>query len=114
MNKANQSLYDELFVLATCLLQKGELSEDIHRALLQKSEDIVLVTVVIKEAKNHYYADLRKQGFRWILAGCIFGMTGMIVTLFNFASNRSIEMAMFGFTTVGIVVALWGVFKLIG
>lgn len=114
MKKEDQELYDELYHLATSLLLKGEQNDEIHARLLQKCEDIVLVTVVIKEAKNHYYADLRKQGFRWIVAGCVLGMTGMIVTLFNFASNRSIEMAMFGFTTVGIVVALWGVFKLIG
>jgi hypothetical protein len=114
MEKENQEVYNHLYDLATCLLQKGELTEDIHSSLLKKCDDIVLVTVVIKEAKNHYYADLRKQGFRWILAGCILGMTGMIVTLFNFAFNRSIELTMFGFTTVGIVVALWGVFKLIG
>lgn len=110
----NQELYDELFVLAIQLLEKGEQIETIEAHLSRLSDDIVLITVVIKEAKNAHYARMRKQGFRLVLIGCLTGLSGFLITCINFNTSRSIDLAMYGLTSLGITIVFWGLFKIIG
>lgn len=107
-------LYDELLSMAKTLLRHGSDAEDLEKHLRQKTEDIVLITVIIKEAKKEHYAVLRKEGLAKILLGSILALLGFAVTFFNFHTNRSIDLAMYGFTTTGIVIVFWGLFKMIG
>lgn len=114
MNQLNQEQYEELFVLAIQLLEKGEQTDTIKEQLSRSCNDIVLITVVIKEAKNAYHASLRKQGFRLVLIGCITGLSGFLVTFINFNTSRSIDFAMYGLTSLGISIVFWGLVKIIG
>lgn len=110
----NPELYNDLLYLATHLLEKGENAQSIESALSEKTDDIVLITVVIKEARNAYYAELRKQGFRLIFIGCIIGLSGFLITFFNFNTSRSIDFAMYGLTSAGLGIVFWGLFKILG
>jgi hypothetical protein len=110
----NKDRYEELFLIALGQLEQGEPPDMIELLLLQKCEDAILIAVVLKEARNVHYAVLRKQGFRLILLGCILGVTGFLITLFNFNTSRSIDFAMYGLTTMGMLIVFWGLFKIIG
>jgi hypothetical protein len=114
MKDKNEELYNEMYQSAIRLLQQGESHQAIEEHLLQRCDDIVLVTVAIKEAKNTHYAALRKQGVRLMLVGCITGLSGFLITCINFNTSRSIDFAMFGLTTAGIITVCWGLFKIIG
>ncbi|PBQ33698.1 hypothetical protein CNR22_18570 [Sphingobacteriaceae bacterium] len=114
MKQDEQNLYEEYYQVALTLLQEGKHHEEIQEHLGKKSEDIVLITVVIKEARNAHYAGLRKQGLRLLLIGCITGLSGFLITCINFNTNRSIDLALYGLTTLGISLVFWGLFKIIG
>ena len=111
---SNPELYDKLLDLAIGMLEKGHDPAAIESALSQKTDDIVLITVVIKEARNAHYAELRTQGFRLILIGCLTGITGFLITFLNFNTSRSIDFAMYGLTSAGLIIVFWGLFKILG
>jgi hypothetical protein len=114
MEKPDPELYDHLFLSATSMLERGDAVPDIESVLLLQCDDIVLVTVVIKEARNAHYAKLSRQGFRLILLGCITGLSGFVLTFLNFNTNRSIDFAMYGLTSAGLTIVFWGLFKILG
>lgn len=114
MKKYNDALYDELFQLARLLLDRGTQTEVIEKQLNQKTEDIVLIAVVIKEAKNAYYAKRRHEGLVKIAIGALTIFVGFVITFFNYHANKSVEFAMFSFTSTGVVFVGWGLYKLIG
>jgi hypothetical protein len=114
MEKIDQELYDDLYLTTKMLLTRGTETDMIEKHLLQKTEDIVLITVVIKEARNDYYAILRKEGFRIIGVGVVFIALGFLITILNFDSNRSFTVAMIGFTSVGACIVFFGLYKVIG
>lgn len=111
---SNPELYDDLFRLAKDMLEKGQDPPAIEKALSEKTDDIVLLTVVIKEARNAYYTELRTQGFRLIIIGCLTGITGFLITFLNFNTSRSIDFAMYGLTSLGLIIVFWGLFKILG
>lgn len=110
----DQELYDDLFLTAKSLLIRGTETEKIEKHLLQKTDDLVLITVVIKEVKKEYYAEQRKEGMRYFLIGAVLIFTGFLITFLNFNSNRSFTLAMYGFTSVGTFIVFWALYKLIG
>ncbi len=110
----NPELYNDLLYLAIHLLERGENAQSIEKVLSEKTNDIVLIAVVIKEARNAYYAELRKQGFRLILIGCLTCITGFLITFLNFNTSRSIDLAMYGLTSLGLLIVFWGLFKILG
>ena len=114
MQDDNEKLFSELLVLTQELLERGAAFDAIEKKLLEKHDDIVLVTIVLKEAKNAHYSRLRKQGFQLILAGSAIGLCGFLITLFNFNTSRSIDLAMYGFTSAGLAIVFRGLFKVIG
>lgn len=114
MKGLNQEHFEELYLLAVKLLEQGQQADALEKHLLQCSDDIVLINVAIKEAKNSHYSRLRKDGFRLVVIGCITGLSGFLITFINFNTSRSIDLAMYGLTSLGITIVFWGLFKIIG
>ena len=114
MNQFDQELYDRFYKIAITLLESGKQHDEVEEHLAHISDDIILITVVIKEAKNAHYARLRKQGFWLVFIGCITGLSGFLITCINFNTNRSIDLAMYGLTSLGITIVFFGLFKIIG
>ena len=107
-------VYDNLYRVTRTLLEKGTDTEEIKEHLEKNGTDVILIAVVIKEAKKDHYEKLRKEGFRLIGLGCITGFSGLLITLINFNTTRSIDFAMYGLTTIGISIVFWGLYKIIG
>ncbi|MBL7931278.1 MAG: hypothetical protein JNL60_05235 [Bacteroidia bacterium] len=114
MDKTGQELYDQLYIAALGMFSNGFGKDDLEKELLKHSDDIVLVTVVITEARKTHYELCRKIGLRYILLGCLFGLAGFFITFLNFNTNRSISFAMYGLTTLGIGFVFWGLYKILG
>lgn len=114
MKKKDQVLYDDLYLTAKTLLLRGMENDMIEKHLLQKTEDIVLIAVVIKEAKNEHYANLRTEGLKILAIGATCVALGFLITFLNFNSNRSFVLALYGFTSIGACIVFWGLYKIIG
>lgn len=114
MEKIDQQLYDELYAMAKALLVRSTATDMIEKHLAQKSDDLVLITVVITEAKKDHYAQMRKEGIPKIAIGSVLIVVGFLITCLNFHSNKSFDFAMYGLTSIGIVFVFWGLFKMIG
>jgi len=110
----NTEQYEEFYQLAIKMLQDGEQVEAIEQQLARTNSDIILITVVIKEARNAHYALLRKQGFRLLFVGCVTCLCGFLITFINFHTNRQIDFALYGLTSVGVTIAFCGLFKIFG
>lgn len=114
MNAKDQDLYQKMYLAAMDLLAKGAGREDLESELIKLSEDVILVTVVITEARKDHFETLRKDGFRLILTGCILAGIGFLITFFNFNTNRSVNFAMYGLTSLGILFIFLGLYKILG
>jgi hypothetical protein len=110
----NEELYQELFVLTKEQLSRGAAMDSIEDYLRDRTDDAVLITVVLKEARKEHHAVLQKEGLQKIGIGIAFVASGFLITLLNFHSNKSFDYALFGFTSVGISFIFWGLFKIIG
>ena len=114
MSEYEGELYEEMFTMAKTLFAHGSDTEAVEKHLHQKTDDSVMIAVVMKEAKNQYYATLRKEGLAKILIGSALTLLGFAITFFNFHTNRSVDFVLYGFTITGIIIVFWGLFKLIG
>lgn len=114
MNGIDQQLYDELYSLTRTLLAHGTETPMIEKHLRQKTEDIVLISVVMKEARKDYYLILRKEGTVKILIGAVLIVLGFVITCFNFHAEKSVDFAMYGLTSGGLCFVFWGLYKMIG
>lgn len=114
MKEFDQDLYQKLYQVATELLSRGINREDLEAELLKQHSDLVMVTVVITEAKKDYYELMRREGLRFISIGCTLAMLGFLITCLNFNTARSFYFAMYGLTSLGIVLVFWGLYKILG
>ena len=114
MQMGEQELYDELYAMTKTLLARSADSEDIEKHLSQKTDDIVLITVVITEAKKDYYAQMRKEGLPKVALGTVLILVGFAITCLNFHNNKSFDFAMYGLTSIGIGFVFWGLYKMMG
>jgi len=114
MPALDDQLYKELYSFAWGLFAKGNPAVEVEAELKNKSDDPVLIAVVLKESRKDYHALMQKEGLQRILLGIAFAASGFLVTLFNFNSSTNFDYALFGFTTIGICFICWGLYKLIG
>ncbi len=114
MQETDPKIYNELYQLTLVHLTKGLHADDIKDELVKHGADVLLAAIVIAEAKKEHYEKLRKEGFRFILAGCLIGLCGCLLTLINYNTSRSIDFAMYGLTSLGLAVVFWGLFRILG
>lgn len=114
MTEHHQKLYSELYLRSYDMCSKGFARDDQEKELLKFSEDIVLITVVITEAKKDYHEVCRRQGQKYLTAGCVLCLVGFLITFLNFNTSRSINFAMYGLTSLGIGFVFLGLYKILG
>ena len=109
-----KEIWEELHLLANDCYAKGMDFDKIQKELLSRQNDEALVYAIIKKIKFEHYAELRKEGFKILAIGFAFILSGFIITCCNFHANQSIIFAMYGLTTIGIIIVFWGLYKIIG
>ena len=107
-------LWDQLYSIANDNYAKGLSFEKIQDLLIKEHNDEILIYAIIKKLKSVHYAQVRKEGLTMVGIGCMFILTGFIITFSNFHSNGSITFALYSLTTIGIVVVFWGLYKILG
>lgn len=114
MMTSKSELWDELYLLANQYYASGINFENINEKLLQRCNDEELVYAVIRKVKSEVYTQKREDGVIIIAIGLILILAGFIITCFNFHSNRSVSLAIYGLTAIGISVLFWGLYKIMG
>ncbi len=114
MKGFDPDLYQQLYAAATDMLNRGFNREDLESELLKLNDDIIIVTVAMTEARKDYYDLMRREGFRLISIGCTLAMLGFLITCLNFDTARSFYFAMYGLTSIGMIIVFWGLYKILG
>ncbi len=107
-------LYEEFMRTALSLLSRGFSSSEIEEELQKRSDDILLITVVIKDARNKHYEKMQAVGTQIIIVGSVLALLGFLMTILHFGSGTNFEYALFGFTGVGISLVFFGLYKIFG
>lgn len=110
----NKALWNELEELANETYLRNNDFEKITEILLQKHNDEAMVYAIVKKVKSDHYAKHRKEGLIILGAGFVLILLGFLITCFNFHSNQSFTFAMYGLTSIGLIVVFWGLYKIVG
>jgi hypothetical protein len=114
MQNQSKKIDEALYNKATDLLLQGQPASYIETELKKISDDFDLILDVIHKATKDYYANRRKVGLIKISIGVVLILLGFVITCFNFYSNKSFSLAMYGLTSFGIFFLFWGLYVLIG
>lgn len=104
----------ELISLANQYLASGMDFEKIKDKLLQHCNDEEIVSMIISRSKTDYYNQRRKEGTSILGIGLTLILLGFAITCFNYHSNQSVTFAMYGLTSGGILIVIWGLYKIMG
>ncbi|MDX2174159.1 MAG: hypothetical protein SFY56_13735 [Bacteroidota bacterium] len=106
--------WEKLYVFAKQLADTNKSFEDIENQLKQKTKDEATIIDIIKRLKKVRHAIKTKSGLTKLGIGALFLVVGFLITCINFHNNQSFTFVMYGFTSIGLVLMLWGLYEIIG
>lgn len=110
----NEEKYDDLYHKARLLLEQHKDFNSIHENLIKEGADQLSAVEIVKQIKLVYYAQKRQKGSMIILVGAVLLLVGFLLTISNFYANTSFTFVMYGFTTAGLLVMFYGLYKIFG
>jgi len=114
MHTGKGEIWKELVELAEQSYARNDDFEKITDVLLTKYNDQAMVYAVVKKLKSDHYAKHRKEGLVILGIGLVLILAGFLITCFNFHTNRSFAFAMYGLTSLGLIVVFVGLYKIVG
>ena len=116
MSKEKQEdiVYQRLLVVAREHFSRGNPVSELEEELRKICDDIVIITVAIREARIAHVAQMQRIGMQYIIVGSVLGLLGFVLTIIHVASGTSFEYALFGFTGLGISIVFLGLYKMFG
>lgn len=111
---SKDNINKELFDYALDLMRHKPDFEMIEIKLATKTENNDQINEIIKQLKKIRHEERRKTGLQKLALGSVLLVVGFLITAVNFHSNQSFTLVMYGFTTIGISLMLWGVYEIIG
>ncbi|HTL81286.1 MAG TPA: hypothetical protein VL651_06260 [Bacteroidia bacterium] len=99
---------------AFTLYEKGIEFSMIISTLEQAGAGEELRQEILLEIKNIHYSRRKNRGFKLVFAGALILIFGFILTVILFHSGSGINYAMYGLTTIGIILLLWGMIDILG
>lgn len=114
MKPNNDEEWERLYVFAKYLADTNKSFEEIENQLKQKTNDEATITDIIKRLKKVRHAVKTKSGLMKLGIGALFLVVGFLITCINFHNNQSFTFVMYGFTSIGLVLMLWGLYEIIG
>ncbi len=114
MHTGKGEIWKELAELAEQSYARQYDFEKITEVLLAKHNDEAMVYAVVKKLKSDHYAKHRKEGLVILGIGLVLILAGFLITCVNFHSNKSFTFAMYGLTSLGLIVVFVGLYKIVG
>jgi predicted phage tail protein len=92
----------------------GDSQDTILEKLQKLGLDEPTREVIMKEMSSLFLEKKRQNGIRMIIIGALFLVVGFFLTVFLFHANQSIDFVMYGMTTVGASLLLYGLVNVLG
>jgi hypothetical protein len=99
---------NEIVLFAKSLKKRNSSYHEISMQLLEKGISEKLVMEIIENLKTQHNQQKRSIGFACCGIGVTLLVAGCMLTLFLFNSGSSIKFAMYGLTTIGVVLTIKG------
>lgn len=106
--------WEHLYVFAKKLECNKMAFDEIEKRLFEKTKDVSVVSEIMIQIKKVHYAVKRKQGLIKMGFGSIFLVVGFFITYFNFYSNQSFDIVMYGSSSIGVILVFMGLYDIIG
>jgi hypothetical protein len=110
----NNKRYDDFFEMAKSLFHSGKSFPDIETYLTSQGASVDEVNSILKTLKAGIQKAKTKSGVQKLLFAGLLLISGFLITCFNFHANQSFTFVMYTFTTLGLVLLLWGLYDIIG
>lgn len=105
--------YENLYSFAKSLQGVVKSLDKIELQLRDKTSDTALVAQVIDQLKKDRNAAKLSNGLIKLGIGSMLLVSSFVITCINYHSNQPFAVVMYGFTTVGLVLIVWGLFDLL-
>lgn len=102
---------EELLQKAFDMLTQGSTLEHIEKKFREITSEEVVSELMVTLKKEIHLRNL-KAGRLYILSGCIVMGVGFILTCLKYHASESINIVMYGFTTLGICILFVGIYKI--
>lgn len=106
--------FNDFFHLAHTLQKKGLNYDEISLQLREKGAPETLMQEIIEKVKSIRFIKKRKTGFACCGIGVALLIVGCMITLFLYSSGGDIKFAMYGLTSVGVVLIFKGLIDILG
>jgi len=112
MPQKGKKIWEQLMQLANEYHANGKSFDEISKILSADYKDEAMIYAIIKKLKAEHYAIRLKEGKKLLLIGSSLMFAGFFITCINFHANQSINFAMYGLTTLGLIFAFAGLYKI--
>lgn len=94
------------------LLKQGMSDKDIEQLLMSQYQDEFLVKNLMGEVKKMRNSQKTMVGLTLVLAGAFLMLLGFIFAFVGVGAGALIDVFLYGFTTVGLVIVFLGLVKI--
>lgn len=103
--------YKDVYHKAEQMVNNQRTTEEIKEELL-KREDITdpELEQIIKYLKKLRHDKHHQMGRVLILTGAVFLLAGFVITFLNISKNQSVHFAMYGLTSLGLLIMFAGLY----
>lgn len=108
-----QQEFDSLYLFAKSLQGVYRRLDQIELQLKQKSNRAELIAQVMDQLKRDRNAAKLSHGLIKLALGAMLLISSFVITCINYHSNQPFAVVMYGFTTAGLVLLLWGLYDLL-
>jgi hypothetical protein len=112
--KSTDEDYEKYYDQARLLQHQYRDYENLRDILIKKGASDLIAAEIITQLKKINHAKNRTTGTQILLFSCLMLLIGFILTCVCFYTNTSINLVMYGFTTVGLIgifIGLYYIFK---
>ncbi len=112
MPHKGMKIWEHLMQKANENYANGKNYDEISKILLTQHNDEAMIFAIMKKLKAEHYAVRLKEGKKLLTIGSFLMFAGFFITCINFHSNQSINFAMYGLTSLGLIFAFAGLYKI--
>jgi hypothetical protein len=110
----NNEQPESILQLATRLFNEGNSAEEISTQLRNKGIKDNLLQQALDEVKKLRYTRRRNTGFIWCGIGIFLLVSGCMLAFIQFSNGQNIRFAMYGLTSIGVVIMIKGLIDVFG
>ena len=110
----NSEQPDALQELAINLFNQGYTTEEISTRLRSKGASDNLLQQALSVIKAIRITKRRNKGFIWCAIGSFLLVAGCMLTFIQHNNGESIRIALYGFTSVGVLIIMKGLIDVLG